>query len=127
MNLENPDNLPGNTQPPVVFWFKVYAGIMTAIYAVCMLAGPILIWIGTQAKEEEREEFFLEGTWLFIVGLPLAIANALPFSLPRRRWVWIYDLVLICLGLTSCCFLPATVPLLIYWINPKTKTWFNRV
>jgi len=28
--------------------------------------------------------------------------------------------------LTSCCILPAAVPLLIYWVKPETKAWFNR-
>ena len=52
---------------------------MTAIFALCVLAGPFLIWIGAQAKTEERGEFILQGVWLCIVGLPLAIAYAMPF------------------------------------------------
>ena len=54
------------------------------------------------------------------------VFGAAPF-LPRRPWVWIYDLVLICLGLTSVCCLPATIPLLVYWLKPEAKSWFGRV
>ncbi len=100
---------------------------MTAIYALCVLAGPVLLWIGTQTHAaEERGGFIMEWVLLFVIGLPLTIACALPFLLPAKPWVWVYNLIIICLGLTSCCFLPATIPLLIHWIKPETKAWFNR-
>jgi hypothetical protein len=39
--------------------------------------------------------------------------------------VWIYQIVLIGLGLTSVCCLPATVPLLISYVKPEVKAWFE--
>ncbi len=27
--------------------------------------------------------------------------------------------------MTSCCLLPAVIPLLIYWLKPGVKNWFN--
>jgi hypothetical protein len=41
--------------------------------------------------------------------------------------VWVYDIVLICLGMTSVCCMPVTIPLLIFWIKPDAKAWFGRV
>jgi hypothetical protein len=35
-------------------------------------------------------------------------------------------MVLICIGMNSCCLLPASIPLLIFWIKPETKTYFGR-
>jgi hypothetical protein len=33
--------------------------------------------------------------------------------------------VIICLGMTSACFLPVCIPLLIFWIKPETKLYFG--
>jgi hypothetical protein len=52
-----------------------------------------------------------------------AMFGAAPF-LPKRRWVWIYDLVLICLSFTGCC-IAFGIPLLIFWLKPETKAFFN--
>ena len=46
--------------------------------------------------------------------LRLWIAAAI--FLPPRPWVWIYDLVLIAIGFMSCCILPFSVALLIFWL-----------
>ncbi|MGB7159266.1 MAG: hypothetical protein WBD40_14450 [Tepidisphaeraceae bacterium] len=60
------------------------------------------------------------------MGVPLAAVFGVAPFLPRRPWVWIYDLVLICLGLTSICCMPATIPLLIFWLKPEAKAWFGK-
>ena len=62
---------------------------------------------------------------LLLVGLAFAIAFALVFVFPRKHWAWIYGLVLICIGMSSCCILPAAIPLLIFWLKPEVKSWFN--
>jgi len=123
---EIPSDVRGQPPPPALWWFKVYTGVMTGIYVLCMLAAPLLLWIGTRARSEDRVAFLIEAPVLFVVGLVLAIGFALPFFLPRKPWVWIYNLVLICIGMTSCCILPAAIPLLIYWIKPEMKAWFGR-
>ena len=41
-------------------------------------------------------------------------------------WAWIYGMVLICIGLTSPCCLPVTIPLLIGWIKDDAKAYFGR-
>jgi hypothetical protein len=66
------------------------------------------------------------GALLTCVSGAFLAASAAPFLLPARPWVWIYDLVVICLGMTSACFLPATIPLLIFWIKPEVKAYFGR-
>jgi hypothetical protein len=115
------------TAPPVIFWFKVYTVVMTGIYALCLIAGPVMVWIGLQPNDKDSEEFVVQGILVTAICFPLAIAFALSVFLNPKPWVWVYDLVLICIGLTSCCFLPATIPLLIYWIKPETKAWFRRI
>lgn len=72
-----------------------------------------------------------EGAFLMVmavalVSLVLFVASIAPFFLIPRPWVWIFDLVLICMGMTSVCFLPMCIPLLIHWLKPETKAWFGR-
>jgi len=55
-----------------------------------------------------------------------SIAFGMAPFLPRRPGVWVYDVVLIALGLTSACLWPITIPLLIFWIKPENKLWFGR-
>ena len=126
MNGETTATPVGNTPPPVLFWFKFYTGAMMALYALCVLASPVLFVLATQMRGDEKVGAVVYGVILLAVGLPLAVACALPFFLPRKPWVWVYNLVIICVGMTSCCILPASVALLIYWIKPDVKLWFNR-
>jgi len=114
------------TPPPVLLWFKFYTAALTALYVLCVLASPVLFVLATRMRGEEKVGAMVYGVILLAIGLPFAIACALPFLLPRKPWVWVYDLVIICIGMTSCCILPASVALLIFWIKPDVKLWFNR-
>lgn len=67
------------------------------------------------------------GVVFAVIGVPLGVVFAAAPFLPRRPWVWVYDLVLIILGLTSCITWPLTIPLLIYWLKAETKWWFGQV
>lgn len=96
------------------------------MYGLCVLASPVLFVIAAQMQSDEKAGVMIYGVILLVIGLPLAVACALPFFLPRKPWVWVYDLVIICLGMNSCCLLPASVALLIFWIKPDVKLWFNR-
>ncbi|HOX57323.1 MAG TPA: hypothetical protein P5205_12560 [Candidatus Paceibacterota bacterium] len=111
--------------PKVVFWFRIYSGCMTGVYALCVLAAPLIFFAGTRSSREDAFVLKIQAGVLLAVGLVFAVVFALPFVLPRRPWVWVYSLVLICIGMTSCCILPAAVPLLIYWLKPDAKSWFN--
>ncbi len=48
------------------------------------------------------------------------------FLLPRRPWAWIAHLVLIARGLTSCCTMPASIPLLVIWRKPETQASYGK-
>ena len=85
-----------------------------------------MVFLADKAGETERMELLTNGIVLAVVGLPFAIASALPFFFPRKPWVWIYNLEIITIGMTSCCCLPACVPLLIFWLKPEIKIWYGR-
>lgn len=120
---------PSYTKPAVVNWFLAYAIFMALLYLLCFVAGILILTLGADALADSGQdpmEAKIQGWVLLVIGLPLAIAFAVGAMLPRRPWVWIYDLVLIALGLTSVCCMPATIPLLIFWIKSETKVWFGR-
>jgi hypothetical protein len=111
--------------PPVVTWFKVYAAIMSFIYLLIIGLGFFFILMPDMA-DDEGEQWFV-AIILFAVGFPLMALFAAGIFLSPKPWVWIYDLVLICLGFTSCLTLPFCIALLVFWLKPETKAYFGRV
>ncbi len=111
--------------PGVYTWFVVYC-VLNVLAAICLVClGIVGLAIDPAEIDASREEVIIGsvvylgcGTFMFFPYL------AAPF-LPRRPWVWIYDLVLICLGMTSCACLPICIPLLIFWIKPEVRAYFG--
>ena len=66
------------------------------------------------------------GIGLLLIGVVFMGAFGFGLFVPARRWGWIYGIVLIAVGLTSCCLLPATIPLLIFWLKPETQAFYGR-
>ena len=60
------------------------------------------------------------------MGLLFFAASLVPFLFKPRPWLWVYDLVIICIGFTSLCTLPGCIALLIYWLKLETKAYFGR-
>ena len=83
------------------------------------LADPVTL-------EMSRLGALVMGSVLLLMGLGLLVASLLPLVLRPRPWLWTYDLVIICLGMTSACFLPACIPLLIFWLKPGMKSYFGK-
>jgi len=116
--------------PPVVTWFKVYAAGMALVYlAIAAMGGLFLVFAEDMAAPPggsgDTTEVLIMGAVYLVMGLGLAAVFLVPFVLGRGKGAWVYALVLICLGLTSVCCLPATIPLLVFWIKPQTKAWYG--
>ncbi len=135
MTLQNPYTSPEHhpshppTTPAVVTWFRVYAAVMTFIYMLLLVVAVLmLIFAPSLADEDNSEEVLLiQGTVFAIISLPLGGMFIIGAFMPLKPWAWIYGIVLIGLGMTSCCCLPATIPLLVFWIKPNTQAYFGRV
>jgi hypothetical protein len=112
--------------PPVWPWFITYCVLMALMYLLLAAAGVFLLTAAPAGRNRDPVEMQIQGVIFTVMGLPLFAAFAAGPFLPKRPWVWIYNMVLICLGLTSMCCLPATIPLLIFWLKPETKLWFGR-
>ena len=103
---------------------------MAAIYLACAVGGALMVLFNQQIAESEPQDepwlWILYGGALMLLGLVLAAVYVYAFFAPARPWAWIYHLVLICLGLTSCCCMPASIPLLVFWLRPTTQRYFGR-
>ena len=107
-------------RPQVLVWFWLYCVAGVLFDLACFVIG--ILWA---LEEHVRDE-----EWL-MVGLPICFT--LPFTvlfliapfLPRRPWVWIFDLVVLSIGILSCVCAPPAVLLLIFWLQPATKAWFD--
>lgn len=115
-------------KPNVVVWYQVYAGVMTALYALIVLAGLFLIFADPatlDAPPDEVEAMRIGGVVYIVMGLFFGAAFLASIFLPRAMWAWIVQLILICLGLLSCCLWPAVIPLLIFYCKQETRDWFT--
>ena len=99
---------------------------MTALYLLLLAMGVVLLAMDPATLENAPAEATIMGVVFVLLGLALGAGFGFGLALPKRPWGWIYGLVLIAIGMTSMCTLPATIPLLIYWLKPETKLFFGR-
>jgi len=79
------------------------------------------------ADADRMSDLGVEGMVFAVCGFPLMIPFGMGVLLPARPWAWTMGMVLICLGLTSVCTIPACIPLLIFWLRPETKAFFGKL
>lgn len=126
MNADHLENRPVR-RPGVVLWFKIYAGFLCFMYVVLMAAvvyQPLAAWIDDDEDIGWTSTIPLQ--FFFVLGIALFVVCFIPLVLRPRPWLWTHSLVVICLGMTSACFLPICIPLLIFWLKPETKAFYNR-
>lgn len=120
-------NAPLNlATPPVYTWYVVYCVLMALLYVFVLLMGIAFLFIEPDQDMSEMEAKVM-GVMFIIIGVVLVVPYAIAPFLPRKSWVWIFGLVLICIGLTSACCLPVCIPLLIHWLKPEMKAFYGRV
>lgn len=118
-------SLNSATPPPVYKWFVVYCILMALLNVIAAIMGVVFMFAEPDRDMSEAEAK-LTGSVILILGLVFFVPYAAAPFLPRQSWVWVLGLVLICIGLTSTCCLPASIPLLIYWLKPEMKAFYGR-
>ncbi|HWL88822.1 MAG TPA: hypothetical protein VNO21_23625, partial [Polyangiaceae bacterium] len=115
-----PQPVPAPPQPRAWPWFLAYTVCMALLYVGVTALGVVAARGGAEYENAP--------TWVFLVlGPLLAIPYGIAPFLPKKPWTWTYHLVLIAIGSTSVCCLPATIPLLIQWLKPDMRRFFGRV
>jgi hypothetical protein len=114
----------------VWFWYRVYCAAMALMYLCVAIIGVITLYAGIdiskQGGQESGGKIMLIGGLYVALGIIFAIPYGISPFLPRKPWHWIYGIVLISIGLTSCLCLPACIPLLIFWLKPEAKWMFGK-
>ena len=115
-------------KPGVVGWYYAYCAAMALLYLFCIAIGVAGVVFRNEIADRDSppEVIALLGVMFAVLGVVLMVAFAAAPFLSPRPWAWIYHLVLIALGMTSACCLPASVPLLLFWIKPETRAYFGR-
>ncbi|MFO1008870.1 MAG: hypothetical protein U1F29_02270 [Planctomycetota bacterium] len=110
----------------VLSWYRIYCAAMAVMYLLCIGAGIALLVLDEETLGKDALQSRITGIALAAFSAPAFAAYALGIVLPRKPWTWTYGLVLICIGMTSVCCLPACIPLLITWIKNDVKLAFGR-
>jgi hypothetical protein len=113
-------------RPEVVIWFKIYCGALCVLYLGVAALSLVYFMIDPATLELSHLEAQMTGTVLLVAGLVCYGACMIPFVFQPRPWLWVYDLVVICVGMTSFCCMPVCIPLLIFWIKPEVRAYFGR-
>lgn len=114
------------TAPPVYKWYIVYCVLMALLYLTMAVMGIVFMFIEPD-RDMSAAEAKIMGIMFLVLGLIFFVPYAIAPFLPRKSWVWVFGLVLICVGLTSLCCLPACIPLLIFWSKPEMKAFYGRI
>lgn len=116
---------PYNPNPAVRHWQLVYVLVM-AFFSLGIIGLGCFMYFGEEffRKDPNMAEadivMIKTMSWIYTAGGVISfVLYAVGAVWRKGMGGWIYNLVLLGLGLTSCCTWPATIPLMIYWIKDK--------
>ena len=114
--------------PAVWYWYVAYCVAMALLYLACLAGGIALFGFAEEIAAKDRSsspnEFRVMGVMFILISLPLTLLFVIAPVL-KGKVGWILGFVTIGIGLTSACCLPASVPLLIYWLKPELKAYLR--
>ena len=123
---------PGNDYappavPPVVFWYKLTMAATALLYLVCVAGSVFVIAKPDLLADTEMNptEWRALGAVGVAISAPLTVAYALPLFLPPSKGAWIFGIILIAFLLSSCCYWPFCIPILIYWLRDENRAYFG--
>ena len=120
-------NGPGTTTGEnTFFWYRMYCGSLSLLYALIMVFGGFMAYMRPNTREYSSEETMVLGIIYALMGAVFFVVFLVATLLPAKPYNWIVGIVMIGLGMTSCCLWPAVIPLLIYWVKPETRSFFGR-
>jgi C4-dicarboxylate transporter len=112
-------------RPKVVVLFKVYCWLCAAFSIAA-----IIFFFWNFFDIEDHEVYATENRMLIMLFAVLCLfpltASLMGIILKPQPWVWIYNLILICLGMTTGWLVPFCIPLLLFWAKQETKAYYNR-
>ena len=113
--------------PRVLFWQRLYCAAMGGVYVLLVLGCIVAAILKDEMADATTSpgEVLVGALAIAAISVCCAAVFLAGLFLPRRRWAWVYHLVLIGIGMTSCACLPFVTPLLIFWIRPEVQAYFG--
>lgn len=116
--------------PAVIRWYKIYAVFMAVVYAALGFLGYYLLQnpdsVLATTRDLAPEDLRIRAIVLVTAGVTLTLGFLVSLFQPRTSGAWIFQTVLIAIGLGNCCLWLVTIPLMIGWLKPETQRWFGR-
>ena len=102
--------------------------LMAFVYALVIALGVLLMVPNLIPADTSEDAMAMKfgGVIYLVIGLIFGGAYIVGLVTKAQSWAWVYNLVLICVGLTSCLFLPICIPLMIFWLKPEVKAFYGR-
>ena len=102
-------------QPKVVFWFEIFCLIMVFISLIGILINP---WLFSRGWDYFAIFVYISGILSLLLYMP-------PFFLPRKQWVWIYNITILGINLINIITIPVLVPLIVLYVKPEVKNFYK--
>ncbi|GAB5402296.1 MAG: hypothetical protein Aurels2KO_05270 [Aureliella sp.] len=121
-------DVPAGT-PKVWIWYKVYCGFMTLLYLMCFIVGIFLLLSANEIASVEPTDpplvIKIQGIVLGAIGVTFTTLFGTGLFLRPSKVAWYVGFATIGIGMTSACCLPATIPLLIFWLKQETRLFMR--
>jgi hypothetical protein len=114
-----------NVKPDAVLWFQIYAGAMALLYLFVTVAGIGMLVLSAETSGGEQAELIINGVVCAGMGVVLGIISAASIFFPRVKWAHVTHIIILAMGMTSCCCLPFSLPILLRYNKPDVKRWFG--
>lgn len=109
-------------EPQVVLFFRLYSGLVSFSGVGMALFGVFKI---AQEQAAGRSDL---GGWMVMVGLGALgfFSHLLGLLTPRKPWMHLAGILILGMGmLSSCLGWVFNIPLLLLWLKPEVKRWFD--
>lgn len=113
-------------KPGVLLWAKIYL-TLTALMYLAMIPLGAFVMFADLPTNDETPEWLMQGQagLMLVMGVVFGAGYLSPWFLKRSKANWIVHIVLIAWSCMSCCTWPFSIPLLIFWLKPETRAYFE--
>ena len=108
------------------FWYRVYCVVMAFLCLAVAGLGVFMATVPMGGPRRDEEQLAVMGVVYAALGIIFFFFYAVAALLPAKPYNWIVGIVVIALGMASCCTWPAAIPLLIFWVKPETQEFLGR-
>lgn len=108
------------------FWYRIYCLVMAFVSLAVAGLGIFLALVPLDTPKRDQEQLVIMGIVYAAFGIIFFLVYAVATILPAKSYNWIVGIIVIALGMASCCTLPAAIPLLIFWVKPETQEFLGR-